>query len=356
MRRPFLFAALAALTAGSLWGYSVFNTRGLGGYVPPVEFLNAAPRHRTRIGVGFVSEFVQAVDSSNVRSGFLTRPERLEFYFPLPYNLGLAAQVAERFDLDFSVQSDSVRSVYTLIRRIEGRGGIEGARVALDKSFYNVFYLCAGYERYFGGAWERWTSEVVELETITTDSLLYHFGGDGVWGVCGVHLGGVRLRGFYAYPFALRVTTEVQTSRDTSTVDSVSYVPPVEFGGLLNYTGRRLSLGFAYIQQSGGEDGGLFFNTGRLAELNAAWRLEALTLTGRAGWSEWYARTADGSAISELYAGLGVRIPIESYGWGVVELKGGLRRGGTLSEYRAELRTGLEFNEIWKKRERMWGG
>lgn len=113
----------------------------------------------------------------------------------------------------------------------------------------------------------------------------------------------------------------------------------------------------AYIQQSGGEPGNLAsFVPGRTLEFNSDIALKPLTLTAKAGWMSSYTRTADSSAINDFYLGVGTRIPISSFGYGKVELLGGLRTGGSISEYHAGLTLGLEFTELWKKRERMWGG
>lgn len=357
MKRLFLVVAIFVTIGGSLEAYSIFNTRGLGEYSAPVEFLKISPRYQTSLGFDFLGEYVYATDGEVARDAFMMKPQRLRFFFPLPGKFGLDLQVDERYNLDYEVESDSVRSLdYTLIRRIESRGGIEGLRVSLDKSFYDVVYLGAGYERYFGGAWERWESEIVELSETTVDSLLYHFSGNGIWGMAGLKVGPVELRGYYGYPFNLDVRTEIETTRDTSDVDSVTYVPPSEMGGILSYSFQNLQLSAAYLQQAGGDQVGLSFLPARQVELNALWDLNALDLTGRAGWKSWYVGTSDGSPISDVYLGLGTRIPVMSYGDGIIELSGGLRKGGTISEYHVELKAGLEFKELWKKRERMWGG
>lgn len=340
-----------------LLAYSVFNTRGLGDYMPPAEFLEIPSRTQTTLEARFLSEYVYATDNQGGKNAFLLRPERFRFYFPLPWRFGLGAQLTQRFNLDFAVESDSVRSAdYTLIRRVKGRGGIEGLRLSLDKGFYDILYLGVGYERLLGGAWERWDSEIVELNRITVDSLLYYFGGNGVWGAAGFKIGPVELRGFYAHPLGLRVITEVQTSRDTSVVDSASYTPPVELGGVLAYSANKLELGLAYIQQRAEDPGPLSFIVAHLVEANAAYKFKPFILTGKAGWKSWYVESADGSSVRDIYLGIGTRIPIESYGYGVIQLSGGLRNGGKISEYHVELRAGLEFMELWKKRERMWGG
>ena len=351
------FLILLLLLCSALSAYSVFNTRGLGGYTPPAEFLEIPSMSETILEARFTSEYVYATDAQAGQNAFLVRPERFRFYFPLPWRFGLGAQITQRFNLDFYVESDSARSAdYTLIRRVKGRGGIEGLRLSLDKGFYDIIYLGVGYERLFGGAWERWDSEIVELNQITVDSLLYYFGGNGVWGMAGFKLGPLELRGFYAHPLGLQVTTEVQTSRDTTVVDSASYTPPAELGGVLAYSTDKLELGLAYIQQKAEDPGSLSFITGHLVEVNGGWELKPFILTGKAGWKSWYVESAGGSPIRDIYLGIGTRIPIESYGYGVIQLSGGLRNGGKISEYHIGLRAGLEFRELWKKRERMWGG
>ena len=354
MRRLLIFL----LPLGSvLLAYSIFNTRGLGGYTTPAEFLKIPSRTQTSLEVRFTSEYVYATDGQAGQNAFLVRPERFRFYFPLPWRFGLGAQITPRFNLDFAVESDSARSAdYTLIRRVKGRGGIEGLRLSLDKGFYDIAYLGVGYERLFGGAWERWDSEIVELGEMTVDSLLYYFGGNGVWGMAGFKLGPLQLRGFYGYPLDLGVTTEVQTSRDTTVVDSASYTPPAELGGVLAYSANKLELSLAYIQQKASDHTSLSFITGHLVEANAAYKFKPFILTGKAGWKSWYVESADGSPIRDTYLGIGTCIPIESYGYGILELTGGLREAGAISEYHVELRAGLEFRELWKKRERMWGG
>ena len=351
------FLILLLLLGSALSAYSVFNTRGLGGYTPPAEFIEIPSRTKTILEAHFTSEYVYATDNQGGQNAFLLRPERFRFYFPLPWRFGLGAQITQRFNLDFYVESDSARSAdYTLIRRVKGRGGIEGLRLSLDKGFYDIIYLGVGYERLFGGAWERWDSEIVELNRITIDSLLYYFGGNGVWGMAGFKLGSLELRGFYAHPLGLHVTTEVQTSRDTTVVDSASYTPPAELGGILAYSANKLELGLAYIQQKAEDSDSLSFITGHLVEANAAYKFKPFILTGKAGWKSWYVESAGGSLIRDIYLGIGTRIPIESYGYGVIQLSGGLRNGGKISEYHIGLRAGLEFRELWKRRERMWGG
>jgi hypothetical protein len=343
----------------SLSAYSIFNTRGLGCYTPPREFLDIDQRTQTSLEARFIAEYVYATDdSTGGQSAFLLRPELFRFYLPLVWRFGLGTEIAQRFNLDFTVESDSAHSSdYTLIRTVKGRGGIEGLRVYLDKSFYDIVYLGAGYERLFGGAWERWDSEVVELGQTTVDSLLYFFGGNGFWGMAGLRLGPVEFRGFYGYPLDLKVTTEVQTSRDTAVVDSASYTPPGELGGIVTYSANKLRLGAAYVQQTASEATSLCFVPGRLIQVNASGELKPFVLTGKAGWRSWYVESSDGSPIRDIYLGLGMRIPIESYGYGIVEVSGGLRNGGSdISEYHLELYTGLEFRELWKRRERMWGG
>ncbi len=349
--------ALIFLLSSALSAYSIFNSRGLGGYNPPAEFLQIQPRHQTRLGVGFLSEYVYATDGTGGQRAFQIRPESFQFYFPLPWRFGLGVQVTERFNLDYYVESDSARSSdYTLIRRVKSRGGIEGLRLSLDKSFYDKVYVGVGYERLFGGAWERWESEVVELTETTVDSLLYHFGGNGVWGMAGFKLGPVEMRGFYAHPFGLAVSTEVQTTRDSAIVDSASCIPPAELGGIITCSAKRLELGLAYIQQVPADSTLFSFVPGHIIQANAGYRFDPFILTGKAGWKNWYVETASGSPVSDIYVGIGARIPIKAYGYGKLEISGGLREGGDISEYHVELRAGLEFTEIWGKRERMWGG
>jgi hypothetical protein len=355
MRRALLILLVMSF---SLSAHSIFNTRGLGDYTPPREFLDIDPRTQASLAARFIAEYVYATDDSiGGQHAFLLRPELFRFYLPLAWRFGLGVQIAQRFNLDFAVESDSAYSSdYTLIRRVKGRGGIEGLRVSLDKSFFDIVYLGAGYERLFGGAWERWDSEIVELGRTTVDSLLYFFGGNGFWGMAGLKLGPVELRGFYGYPLDLKVTTEVQTSRDTTVVDSASYVPPGEMGGVVTYSANKLELGLAYIHQTARDPTSLSFVPGHLIQTDASAELKPFVLTGKAGWKSWYVESSDGSPIRDIYLGIGMRIPIQSYGFGIVEVSGGLRSGRDISEYHVELYTGLEFRELWKKRERMWGG
>ncbi len=359
--------AIAFLLTSSLWGYSIFNTRGFGGYTSAPEFLKVLPRSETSIETGFILEYNYATDGQGGQNAFLVRPEHIRFFVPIPGHFGLSLGVGEHYNLDFKVSSDSVSSAdYTLLRTVTGRGGMEGFRVGLDKSIFDIVYLNAGYERLFGGGWERWDSEILKFHDTnpdsvvfretTVDSLLYHFSGDIVWGMLGAHVGPVTARTFYSYPLGLRVRTEVQTERDTTVVDSAAYTLPAEFGGLVNLSFSDFSFDLAYIQQTPAPGTPFAFKTGRLVELSGQWRLEPLTLTGRLGWNSSYALTADSASISDIYLGVGTRIPIKNYGFGIVSLSGGLRNGGGITEYHTELRLGLEFSELWKKRERMWGG
>ncbi len=364
-KTAFFLIALSPLS--SLFAYSIFNARGLGGYVPPANFLEIQPRIETLLYANFDLGFVHSSEKRDVlnsNEGFIVRPSDFGFFFPLPGKFGLSLSACERFNLDFAAQSDSVHSSdYTLVRRIASRGGIESFRVSLDKSLFDMVYLGVGYERLFGGAWERWDSEILKFQDdtvvyreATVDSLLYHFRGNGFWGMAGLHFGNFNVSGFYGYLLDLKVLTEVQTERDTTFTDSAFYVPPAEMGGILSWTAPKFSLSAAFIQQTGGEPGNLLFVPGRTLEFNSSFALKPLTLTAKAGWMSWYTRTADSSSINDFYLGIGTRIPIVSFGYGNVELTGGLRTGGNITEYHAGLRLGLEFTEFWKKRERMWGG
>lgn len=348
-----------------LGAYSIFNTRGLGCYIPPIEYTRILPRNLTRIEAGFLAEYGYATDGIGAQSEFIVRPELVRLYVPLPGRFGFSAQICEHYNLDFAVQTDSLQSIdYTLVRFITGRGGIDGVRVALDKSFYDIIYLQVGYERLFGGAWEHWDSEILKFNDADSiifheqsiDSLLYYFGGNVVWGMAGFDIGPVEVRGFYSYPFGLTISTEVQTFRDTTLLDSAFYHMPVELGGILSYSMRDIAFNLAYIQQIPPTETPLALTTGRLLELSSIWNLDQLTLTGRMGWNRSYALTVDSSFIDDIYLGVSTHIPILDYGWGKIDLSGGLRRGGDISEFHVDLRLGVEFTELWKKRERMWGG
>lgn len=363
MKRVLILSAL--LLGSSVWGYSIFNSRGFGGYTPANEFLRVLPRDETSIEADFILEYNYATDGVGGQKAFLVRPEQISFFVPIPGRFGLSLGVSEHYNLDFKISSDSVRSTdYTLLRTVTSRGGMEGFRVGLDKSFFDIVYLKAGYEHLFGGAWERWDSEIIsfDADTVifreeTVDSLLYHFSGDMLWGTLGAHVGPVTARVFYAHPLGLRVRTEVQTTRDTTVLDSARYVLPSELGGLLNLSFSDLSFDLAYAQQTSAQSSSPFaLKTGRLVELNGQWKLKPLTLTGKLGWNSSYALTADSAGISDVYVGVGVRVPINNYGFGIINLSGGVRKGADISEYHTELRVGLEFTELWKKRERMWGG
>ncbi|GEM_PF-2255031 len=357
MKRSIISILSFILLAKVGFAYSLFNTRGLGMYYPPAEFQKIFSRAKTRMDVGFVLEYNYATNNTAVRDMLMFRPQRITFFTPLPWKFGLSLNICERYNLDFSVRSDSTSSGdYTLIRAITGRGGVAGFRVALDKTIFNIIYLGGGYERYFGGAWERWDSEIIELKEKTVDSLLYHFRGNGAWAMAGVNIGTFQLRGFYNHSFDLNIDTEVQTSRDTSLLDSASYQPPAEFGGILTYRARDYSLGLSYIQQTGGNAGRLEFVPGRIVELGGGYKFDNFSINAKAGWHQWYVRTNDNQAISDIYLGFGTRIPLKQYGVALLNLTGGYRTGGELSEYHAELNLGIEFNELWKKRERKWGG
>lgn len=354
MKRTFL---LLSVLLSSISAYSIFNTRGLGEFDPPGDFLAIRPRSQTSLGAWFAGEFASATDGEFRSSNFLIRPDEFRFFFPLPWRFGLLAQVHTRYDLDFDVASDSVYSQdYTLIRNVRSRGGIDELRLGLDKSFFDIAYLGGGYELFFGGALERWDAEIVELEHKTSDSLLYHFRGNGLWGAAGIKLGSFQVRGYYDYPINLKVRTEVQTVRDTADTDSVTYNPPGQFGAIVSYSWRRWSVGAAYLQQLQGDDSSMSFQSGRIIQADASYRFDPLTLICKAGYKSWYTHTSDGSPISDLFTGVGVKIPIESYGFGKVELNAGLRSGGDYFEYHVGLRAGIEFTELWKRRERMWGG
>lgn len=347
-----------------LFSFSIFNSRGLGGYEPPSEFLRIQPRSQTILKADFLTEYVHATEPSASKDAFLARPYEFGFFFPLPGRFGLSLGIMERYNLDFEVESDSIESDdYTLIRRIASRGGIESFRISVDKSLFNLIYLGAGYERLLGGAWERWDSEILKLEgdsviyqEATVDSLLYHFGGNGFWGIAGIHLGKLDVRGFYGYPLDIKVLTEVQTKRDTSVIDSAFYVPPAEFGGIVSWATPKYSISASYIQQSGGTPSGLAFVPAHTLELNSSFALKPFSLTAKAGWMSWYTTTVDSLPINDFYLGVGSRIPIQSFGFGNVELNSGIRTGGDITEYHVGLKLGLEFTELWKKRERMWGG
>ncbi|MBN2379473.1 hypothetical protein JXM67_06690 [candidate division WOR-3 bacterium] len=367
MKRLATFTVLLLSFNGILEANSVFSSRGLGQFRAPAEYLSIAERNMTLLEGDFLFEYDYATDGKVYDGNFMVRPERLNFFFALPARFGLSAQITERYNLDFSIQSDSARSGdFTLIRKVLSRGGIGGFRIGVDKSFYDIGYLGIGYERLFGGAWERWDSKVlilrpdsdstiVDFEETTVDSLLYHFAGNGLWGMAGVKVGPVEVRGFYGFPLGLTVTTELATLRDTSTTDSVSYTQPAEFGGIARFSARKMGLELSYLQLKG-EENGLGLVPGHHIQLNSLWKFEHIDLTAGVGYNKWYVQTVDTSTISDVFLSLGTRIPIKSYGYGTIGLTGGLRKGGDLSEYYVELRAGLLFKELWKRRERMWGG
>ena len=232
MKRFFCTAAFL-LSFGLLDAYSVFNTRGLGQYEAPVEYLSIPSRNVTVLEGRFKFEYDRTSEDGFYKDAFLVCPERLYFFFKLPWGFGLSTQITERYNLDFDVESDTVESSeFKLIRKVRSIGGIEGMRVGIDKSFWDIVYIGVGYERLFGGAWERWESRIrqknipdtlaSDYDEVTIDSLLYYFRGNGVWGIAGVKIGPVEVRGFYGYPLGLNIRTELATLRDTSIVDSLS--------------------------------------------------------------------------------------------------------------------------------------
>jgi len=350
-----------------LKAYSIFACRGLGQYQPAWEYLSVQPREMTNFSANFLLEYNYTTEDERFNDAFTIRPNRLNFFFKLPWKFGLTAQISERYNMDFYSKSDSVTSgEYTLIRKVKSTGGIEGFRVGLDRSFFDIVYLGAGYERYFGGVLERWDSEVFTLTETgdsiltdfyerTVDSLLYHFRGNGFWGVAGADLGPVQLRGFYGICLPLTVTTEVATTRDTSVVDSTSYTPPAEFGGIARYSARKFGVELSYIQLTG-DDTDLSLVPGRIVELNTLWKLDDFDLTAGAGYNQWGVQTVAGEGISDINLSVGARIPIEEFGFGTIGLTGGLRKGGDISEFHIEFKAGVQFQELWKRRERMWGG
>jgi hypothetical protein len=362
--------ALVVLSlAGVAFAESFFSARGLGeewGMVDARTFgLYTLGPTNPAYGINFLiptfsatflTEYLNGRENHSSRNIGDFVPMNVMGFMPLPFDFGFRVGLAERFNQDFSVYSDSIVTGTTSYQRhIVGKGGVYGATFGAGKNLFKHLTLGADYTWFFGSSVEEWGLKVYEGGYVTKDTT------DAVFSGYNFKLGGslqtqlFTLNGLWETPIGLNVASELHSVAKTETASSRFRTPSAWGLGLSINGPKNTRLFFDYRNQPwAGSNPSLGFTNG--ATYAAGLELKRVPITIGYRNRSWPVLSVMDKKISEQAIFVKSSLPISYWGdfhFGVEFLQ---RGDGSLTETGLRLMTSLSFEEPWKRRHRRWGG
>lgn len=293
------------------------------------------------------------------------RPNYLKGIFVLPFGFGFGLGLAERFNQNFDVYSDSQ---FGYQRHVVGYGGIYSVGVSISKSFYDYVGLGFEYNRNFGDAQERWFFETSTGSNITTDTVATNYRSDLLKFGFSANFNIFNFGFFYEKNFPIYIDSRVLSHgviADSGSNMQLKFPERLGFGISFDII-SELAIYIDYFYRDRAQRGGIYprvddprwniFNKTSKYSLGLEYKLDEKHSV-RVGYRyyDWYFVDQANKTINEQAIALGSGIPIPKFGSFNFAIELINRKGGTLSEKICRLNLTLHYEEAWKIRKRRWG-
>ncbi|MFB0510062.1 MAG: hypothetical protein ACETVX_06165 [bacterium] len=317
-------------------------------------------RQNTILEAAIIGSGVYGKDTDKRRFIAGVRPNYLKGIFGLPLGFGIGLGLAERFNQNFDIFSDSQAGYQ---RHIVGYGGIYNFNLSLARTFYNILGLGVEYNRNFGNSLERWFFETSQTTTITTDTVITEYRGDGLKFGVSAQVWAFNLGAVYEKPMPLYINGQVLSHgivTDSFSDLKFEYPPRIGFGLsfdaipkltiYLDYFNRKskntkvADTAWSIFRNSNKYSIGFEYNLDDKHPLRVGYR-----------YYDWYFTETSNQVINEQALTLGSGIPIPGFGVFDFTIELINRKGGALTERIGRLNLTLHYEEAWKIRKRRWG-
>jgi hypothetical protein len=309
---------------------------------------------------GIIGSAAYAKEANNHRLIADARPNYLKALFALPLDFGLGLGLAERFNQNFNIYSETTRGYQ---RQVVGYGGIYSFGVSVAKSFYKHIGFGLEYNRNFGNSQERWLFQALPQVTITTDTIVTNYRGDLLkFGIC-ANFRDFNFGAIYEKVLPIYIDSRVIAHGViTDSVNGLKFQLPPRIGFGLSFkpindlilcldyfyrNSKDIKINdstFAIYRNSNKYSIGLVYNHFDQHPLRIGYR-----------YYDWYFADHNNKLINEQAITFGSSIFIPKFGSFDLALELIHRQGSSLTENIGRLNLTLHYEEAWKIRKRRWG-
>lgn len=309
----------------------------------------------TVIGSGIYGD-----DANHHRFISNVRPNYLKGLFVLPFGFGFGLGLAERFNQNFDVYSDSQLGYQ---RHVVGYGGIYSIGVSISKSFYDYVGLGFEYNRNFGDAQERWFFETSTGSNITTDTVATNYRGDLLKFGLSSHIWIFNLGVLYEKNLPIYIDSRVLSHGVvTDSISNLKFQIPARIGFGISFNPiNKLLISLDYFHRNTknikiADTNSMIYRNCNKYSIGFEYNLNNRNPL-RIGYRyyDWYFVDQSSKIINEQAITIGIGIPIPKFGSFNLALELINRKGSSISEKICRLNITLHYEETWKIRKRRWG-
>lgn len=311
---------------------------------------------------GIIGSGVLGKESNHQRFLADARPNYLKGIFALPLDFSFGLGLAERFNQNFDIYSDTLAN-YDYQRHIVGYGGIYNFSVGVARSFFQHASLGFEYNRNFGNAQESWFFEALPASNTTTDTVTTNYRGDALKFGLSANIWHLTLGALYEYDLPIYIDSRVLSHGViTDSISGLKFEFPSRIGFGLSFAPiNKILISLDYFHRNSkdtkiGDSSSAIYHNSSKYSLGLAYKLDE-KYTLRLGYRnyDWYFTEATNQPIKEQAISLGSGIPIPKFGSFDIALELINRNGGSLTENIFRLNLTLHYEEAWKIRKRHWG-
>jgi hypothetical protein len=320
---------------------------------------------KTTFYASIAPSFVFGQQNRMKRAIYDIRPIAVDGKIPLPYGFRIGLKLAEQFNQNFNIYSESTQfSNYWIRRHIIGQGGIYRIAGGISKSFFDQ-QLSLGFEysKLLGQSMERWYFEVMNGSYITIDTINTNYSGNSIRFGALANISFITLGVSVENILPGRISSKVISHGVVvDSVKGLKFTAPYNIGlGIIvnKLSGTKFFLDIFYENWSNTKFSDTlvtgYKNSMKYSVAAEHWLNDIYPLRIGLRYYQTYLKDHLGNQINEIALTGGSSIKIPKFGFLDYSLEIMRRQGKELKETIGRINFSFSYDEAWKKRTRRWG-